>query len=244
MKTSIKFLALGSAMVATAAMVGGAVAQDSGSERGWRDGPRHERQYERRGDGPRWQREGRHERHHGGGHHGGGYRGGHHGMMGMGGHGMMGMGGMGGPAGKMMFMRVFQLADTDGDGRVTQEDFDAFLQDRMEQYDANGDGELQLDEYKAFFAELVEPMAVRSFQALDPDGDASLTREEFGARLDGIVEKMDRDGDGALTLQDRRGGREGWRSRRGDGQRTQAPATQDTPAEVSPQADDEDAAAQ
>lgn len=192
MKTSTKFLAIGGAMIAAVGVVGTVQAGDRDGDRGWRDhGPRHERGYG-------------HGRHHGGHHGAGGHRFGHGGLdMGGPGHGM---------GGKMMMMRVFQLADTDGDKSVTQEDFDAFLQDRMEQYDANGDGELQLDEYKAFFAEMVEPMAVRTFQFLDPDGDAALTAEEFGEPLDGIVERMDHDDDGKLTLQDRgRFHRGGWR---------------------------------
>lgn len=200
MKAHTKYLAAGVALVATLGVVGAVQAHDN--ERG--RGPGYHQGDHHRGDGHhRWGRGDRDGR---------GGRGGHHGF----GPGM-GMGGFGGPGhgmgGKMMMMRVFQLADTDGDRSVTQEDIDAFLQDRMQQYDENGDGQLQLDEYKAFFAELVEPMAVRTFQFLDPDGDAALTDEEFSGRLDGIVERMDRDGDGALTMQDhRRGGfgRRGW----------------------------------
>ncbi len=188
MKTSLKFLAAGGAMVATIGLVGAVQAH------GWGD---------RGGDGPR------HERHFGG--HGFRHGGFGPGMDGPGGHG---------PVGGMMMMRVFQMADTDGDRSVTQEDLDKLLQDRMKQYDANGDGELQLDEYKKLFAELVEPMAVRSFQFLDPNGDAAVTADELSKPLQGVVERMDRNGDGKLTMQDRGGfGHGGWGDRDGRGGR-------------------------
>ena len=213
MRTTTKYMAIGGAMLAALGAVGVAQAGDRNNDR---DGQQREWRHHGDKDGMGWRRDRDGRGHHGPRHYRGGHgMGGHHGGPGMMGGGMMGMmGGHGGPMGRMAMMRIFQLADTDGDKSVTQEDFDAFITSRMEQYDANGDGSLQLDEYKAFFAEMVEPMAVRSFQHLDPDGNAALTAEEFGEPVEGVVERMDRDGDGKLTLQDRRGRHHGgWRDR-------------------------------
>ncbi len=133
--------------------------------------------------------------------------GGMHGMM----RGSMGgrfgeFGGPGGMMGPMTIKRVFELADANKDGKLTQEEIDAARTQRFQSHDANGDGKLSLGEFEALFAEFIQPMTVRAFQFLDPDGDAEITMEEFsepGARL---VERLDRNGDGTLSIEDRRDG--------------------------------------
>lgn len=133
------------------------------------------------------------------GHH---FRGHHHHMMG----GKMGMMGMMG--------HLSDLADADKDGKLTQQEIDAAIDERFAKYDADGDGKLSLDEFENLLREIMRPMTVRAFQRLDPDGDAAITREELGKPVAGIVERLDRDGDGALSRGDRSRGH-GW-SRDGD----------------------------
>ena len=48
------------------------------------------------------------------------------------------------------------------------------------------------------------PFTVRVFQMLDTDGDAVITRAEYDRPLAGIVARLDRDGDGGLSLRDGR----------------------------------------
>lgn len=136
---------------------------------------------------------------HGWGHHGGGYQ--------------MGMGGYGGRGGMMRHM--FDLADADNDGKVTQAEIDKARDDRFAKYDANSDGKLTLDEFENLLREITRPMTVRAFQRLDPNGDAVITVEELSERTDNIVERMDRNNDGALSLEDR-GRRHGWSRDRDD----------------------------
>lgn len=121
------------------------------------------------------------------GHHGGGYH--------------MGMGGYGDRGGMMRHM--FDLADADKDGKVTQAEIDKARDDRFAKYDANSDGKLTLDEFENLLREITRPMTVRAFQRLDPNGDAVITVEELSVRTDNIVERMDRNNDGALSLEDR-----------------------------------------
>jgi hypothetical protein len=122
----------------------------------------------------------------------------------MGGPGFMAAHGpMGGMMGPMVVKRVFQLADTDKDGKLTQEEIDAARTARFEAHDTNGDGKLTLDEFQGLFAEVTEPATVRVFQFLDPDGDAAITKDEFDRPSDRIVQKFDRNGDGVLSPADR-----------------------------------------
>jgi Ca2+-binding EF-hand superfamily protein len=72
-----------------------------------------------------------------------------HGMMG---HGMMGQAGRGpGGMGPGMMMRMlFILMDTDGDGTISLQEFQAAHERIFKAMDANKDGRLTLEEIQAF----------------------------------------------------------------------------------------------
>ena len=78
------------------------------------------------------------------------------GMMGRGGMmgpGMMGRGGMMGPGSMhsgMMMRMLFALMDSDGDGTITLQEFQAAHERIFKAMDANKDGRLTLDEIQAF----------------------------------------------------------------------------------------------
>lgn len=94
--------------------------------------------------------------------------------------------------------------DTDGDGRVMQAEIDQMRRDRLAQFDQNGDGELTLEEYQALWLSLMRERMVDSFQALDDDGDAAVTAEEYTEPFSRMVSRLDRDGDGELTAEEMR----------------------------------------
>ena len=101
-------------------------------------------------------------------------------------------------------MEVFAAVDADGDGKLTQPEIDKLRNDRHAAHDANGDGNLSLEEFAGLWHETTRPLTVRAFQMLDTDGDAVVTRSEYDRPLTGIVERLDRDGDGGLSLRDGR----------------------------------------
>lgn len=121
--------------------------------------------------------------------------------------GMRGMGMFGALGGEQLLREV----DTNGDGRITQAEIDAAVNARFARFDANKDGRLSLDEFQALWADLTRPAMVRAFQFMDPDGDASVTKAEVDERFGRLVQRFDRNGDGALSLDDRfgRDGRHG-----------------------------------
>lgn len=187
MKTSTKLLAAAGAVLAVVG-IGSAVYADSG----WRG----------HGFGPCRD---------------GGMRGMMHGERGRMGHGVGGHfgGPMGGMMGPMVAKRMFELADTDKDGKLTQAEIDAARTQRFDTYDTNGDGKLSLTEFSALFSEITEPATVRAFQFLDPDGDAEITKEEFDTPSTRLVERFDRNGDGVLSRDDRPGDFDRGRDSRG-----------------------------
>lgn len=122
-------------------------------------------------------------------------------------HGRKGQrGGRGGGGGEMMRM-IFGEVDANGDGSVTQEEVDSYRATKLSEVDASGDGALSLEEFEALYADFTRNRMVDRFQDLDADGDGVISGAEMDERFGNIVERMDRDDDGALTLQDRRGRR-------------------------------------
>lgn len=109
-----------------------------------------------------------------------------------------------------MRQHVFAMVDADGDHKLTQDEIDAARAARRAKYDTNGDGDLSLVEFSGLWTELTEPLRVRGFQFLDADGNGQITKVEIDKRLAGVVQRFDRNGDGALSMEDR-GHRYGWR---------------------------------
>ena len=115
-------------------------------------------------------------------------------------------GGFGGP------IRMLEQFDADGDGRLTQAEIDTARTERFAKYDANNDSALSLEEFSGLFQEVSRPMMVRAYQKLDPNGDASVTADEFDRPFANVVERHDRDGDGALSPSDmKRGHHRSWK---------------------------------
>jgi hypothetical protein len=123
---------------------------------------------------------------------------GHGGRGGHGGHGR------GGPMGGMMH-EVFAQVDADGDGAVTQAEIDTWRTAQVTAADTSGDGQLSLAEFTPAWAAFMQSRVVDDFQALDNDGDGQITAAEIDARLGGVVERFDQNGDGALSPADRMG---------------------------------------
>ena len=110
-------------------------------------------------------------------------------------------------------MEMFEAVDADGDGKLIQAEIDKLRNDRHAAHDANGDGNLSLEEFAGLWHETTRPLTVRAFQMLDTDGDAVVTRAEYDRPLAGIVERLDRDRDGGLSMKDGRhddDDRSGW----------------------------------
>lgn len=121
--------------------------------------------------------------------------------------------GGGGFAGGFIAQELVRDLDADRDGRITQAEIDRAVAGRLERFDADKNGRLSLDEFTVLFADLTRPIAVRAFQFMDPDGDAAVTKSELDERFSRVVARFDRNGDGALSVEDRRFGGSG----RGDG---------------------------
>ena len=114
-------------------------------------------------------------------------------------------------------MRFFDEVDADNSGSVTQDEVDKFLADQLTKGDTDGDGAVGLDEFQVIYLERTRPRMVDAFQGLDDDGDGQITSAELSDRFGTLVERMDRNGDEALSREDRRGrGERGRRGRRGD----------------------------
>ncbi len=103
---------------------------------------------------------------------------------------------------------MMERYDTNKDGKVTQQEIDDNRTEWFNKFDADKNGSLSLKEFEALWLEAHRQEMVREFQRLDPNGDASLTLDEYKEPLSHIVANQDRNGDGALSRDD-------WRHREG-----------------------------
>jgi hypothetical protein len=98
---------------------------------------------------------------------------------------------------------LMALYDTDGDGSITQDEIDAARTASLAEFDTDADSQLTLDEYQALWLDAMRDRMVDRFQAHDDDGDGLVTIEEFNEEFAGLVERLDRNEDGAVNADDR-----------------------------------------
>lgn len=105
-------------------------------------------------------------------------------------------------------------ADADKNGAITLEEINAYRAAKVTAIDVSKDGEINLEEFTAGFNALMKDRTARAFQRLDADASGSITSAELDTASAKLIERMDRNGDGAISKEDRpqKGGkREGGR---------------------------------
>jgi EF hand len=117
-----------------------------------------------------------------------------------------------------MLQAIMVDVDADKNGSVTQAEMDTFRTAKVAAADTSKDGAINLDEFSVAYNELMRARMVDAFQNFDDDGNGSITVPELDARFGSIVAKMDRNGDGALSKDDRpqHDGKGGKRKHHGD----------------------------
>jgi Ca2+-binding EF-hand superfamily protein len=102
---------------------------------------------------------------------------------------------------------MFQMMDTNGDGKISPAEHAAGAMMMFQKMDANGDGKVTAAEMDAFHAKMMagqkaKPMemsAADKIKVMDTNGDGVLSSEEHAAGAKMMFDKMDTDKDGYLT---------------------------------------------
>ena len=105
----------------------------------------------------------------------------------------------GGPRGG----NLIKSLDADKDGTLTKEELTTGLEKKITDNDTNGDGAVSLEEFKAEWEKMTQERMVRAYQKLDRDGNGAVTLEEISEPANAMFERMDRNDDGKLDKTDR-----------------------------------------
>jgi hypothetical protein len=100
-------------------------------------------------------------------------------------------------------MKLLKELDANADGSLTQAEIDEGRAAQLAKYDSDKNGSLSLKEFESLWLDMMRSRMVDRFQDLDEDGDAQVTGGEFAEPFAGMVERHDRNGDGALSKDDR-----------------------------------------
>ena len=94
--------------------------------------------------------------------------------------------------------------DANKDGKISQQEIDTNRTDWHKKFDTDSNGDISLKEFEGLWLEAKRQRMIRAFQHLDTDASGSITLEEYTEPLSKIVERLDRNGDGVLSRDDRR----------------------------------------
>jgi Ca2+-binding EF-hand superfamily protein len=110
---------------------------------------------------------------------------------------------------------TFGSWDSDGDGRVTQQELATLREERLSSADLDGDGALSATELETRANAQARKRMDRMLDRLDRDGDGSLSAAELAAsdRMERMFGRMDADGDGGITRAEFDAARERMRDR-------------------------------
>lgn len=102
-------------------------------------------------------------------------------------------------------MKMFRAADTNDDRRLSVSEFKTATGERFTAADADGDGEVTQDETLEYIIERMKERIDEAFQRADQDENGTVSEAEYAERMLQRFGRMDRNDDGFLSREDRRG---------------------------------------
>ncbi len=101
----------------------------------------------------------------------------------------------------------FEELDVDGSGEVTLEDLTALRENRFAEIDSNGDGSVSQEEFIAHQSARSEERATAMFDRLDADGDGALSRDVLergrrGGMGERMIDRLDTDNSGGVSAEE------------------------------------------
>lgn len=126
--------------------------------------------------------------------------------------------GRGGRRGMMQGLGLLRKADANKDGVVTLDEVNAMAAREHARFDRNKDGVVDQADREALRKEMVEYAVKRFSHRLGGDANGRVTREQFVANANQRFARMDLNGDGTISRDERpgrRGGGHGWHHGRG-----------------------------
>jgi hypothetical protein len=94
---------------------------------------------------------------------------------------------------------AFSALDTNKDGKISKEEFEAKRPARIQMADANKDGKVSKKEYEKFVVERAKQRADQMFARLDRNKDGKIDSEDTKMMADARFDRVDANHDGVIT---------------------------------------------
>jgi hypothetical protein len=101
-----------------------------------------------------------------------------------------------------MMKDMMERYDANKDGKISQAEIDQNRAQRLGEFDVDKSAALSLEEFSQLWLKAQHRRMVREFQEFDVDGNAQVTLEEYSEPMASMVERMDVNGDGAMSKDD------------------------------------------
>lgn len=123
-----------------------------------------------------------------------------------------GMGGMGGSH----RMEMIEKIDTNADGKITMAEIQAHRDQLHAEHDTDGNKAISLSEFEGIWLTHMRPLMVDRFQMMDDDGDGQITNAEVDKKMTWMMQRMDKNDDGAISIKEMYRGHKKYRGHHDD----------------------------
>jgi Ca2+-binding EF-hand superfamily protein len=121
-----------------------------------------------------------------------------HGMSGGMSGGMSNFMGHGMRSGDNHMAEMFEIMDTDRDGKITAQEMEAVRMEKFSEADSNGNNQIDMSEFEGMWMGRIRDQILSAFQNHDENNDGAISQDEMAKPMSSMVYWLDKNNDGVI----------------------------------------------